>query len=494
MDRALPRPFQYVVSTALLYAIVRGWLMPLSSSFYLDETGTVYMISGDWSQVLERLSITIQSPLYISFMWLWSRVSGFSEVALRLPSVLAALASSYLLYRLGTRLVDRQMGIAAAMLHLSIGLFIQQTFQARPYSFGVLTAIIAISSLVDWLQQQAWKYALRAGLALGALLYLQPLNASMLAVVAVLIALYQRNHERLPLAQVLAILGLPIALLLPLLPYYRGAAKNAAVYVYTIRPSLDQLANVYGDIISPGAILLGLLAAVLLYKRFEFAAFEAHPFAVRVCIVWMALPALVVFVYSRTLLPVFVLRYYSVAFPAISLCLAGLFRAVSPIPARLLALSVFSLVSTSAVWSTALWPQTSEWKAGAEVLRKRGYPPDTPVLVGSGFIESKHPQRLQDPGAREFLLAPTFAYPIAGRLYAMPYSPSVTASPYWKTVLSETVERQNRVMIYATDPEWHSWFQARYGATRDVARLHALVTEVTARQASIPRPAASLEP
>lgn len=494
MDRALPRPFVYLASIALLYAVVRGWLMPLSSSFYLDETGSVYLVSGTWSQVLERMSITIQSPLYISFLWLWSRVAGFSEVALRLPSVLAALASGYLLYRLGTRLVDRQTGIAAAMVHLSIGLVIQQTFQARPYSFGVLTAIIAISSMVDWLARRTWSHVLRTVLALAALLYLQPLNASMLAVVAVLAGLYLRSKERLPIAQLAAILGMPVVLLLPVLPYYRGAAKEAAIYVYTIRPSLDQFANIYGDLISPGAILLGLLVAVLFVKGFEFSAFEVHPFAIRTCIVWVTLPALLVFAYSRVMWPAFVLRYYSVAFPAISLCLALLFRAVSPAPARVLALSVFSLTCATAVWSTAFWPRTSEWRAGSEVLRQRGYAPDTPVLVGCGFIESKSLQRLQEPVSQGFLLAPTYAYPVAGRLYAMPYNPSMAGGSYWKTVLSETVERQPRVMIYAADPEWHSWFQAEYGSTRNVVRLHAFVTEVTTRQASLPKPAARLEP
>ena len=55
-------------------ALIRCWLMPLRAGFWLDETGTYYVISGNWHQFLDRMSVSIQSPLYCV---LWAGLSQF---------------------------------------------------------------------------------------------------------------------------------------------------------------------------------------------------------------------------------------------------------------------------------------------------------------------------------------------------------------------------------------------------------------------------------
>jgi hypothetical protein len=46
MHESVPRYFLFLSGLALLCSLARGWPMPLFSGFYLDETGTLYMISG----------------------------------------------------------------------------------------------------------------------------------------------------------------------------------------------------------------------------------------------------------------------------------------------------------------------------------------------------------------------------------------------------------------------------------------------------------------
>jgi len=47
-------------------------------------------------------------------LWLVVGLGGAREIVLRLPSVIAAAGAALLLYRLGTRLVDREAGLLAA--------------------------------------------------------------------------------------------------------------------------------------------------------------------------------------------------------------------------------------------------------------------------------------------------------------------------------------------------------------------------------------------
>ena len=49
-----PRTTGIIWTFLFASALIRCWLMPLRSGFWLDETGTYYIISGNWHQFLER--------------------------------------------------------------------------------------------------------------------------------------------------------------------------------------------------------------------------------------------------------------------------------------------------------------------------------------------------------------------------------------------------------------------------------------------------------
>jgi hypothetical protein len=100
-----PRMTGVVWTVLLAAALIRCWLMPMASGFWLDETGTYYIISGTWQQFLERMSVGIQSPLYCGMLWLVYHSLGSSEWILRTPSILAMALAAFLLYRLTARIL-----------------------------------------------------------------------------------------------------------------------------------------------------------------------------------------------------------------------------------------------------------------------------------------------------------------------------------------------------------------------------------------------------
>ena len=69
---------------------VRVW--QTTESLWLDELHTGWTVSGAWSDVSGRAAAGNQTPCYFWLIWIWTRVFGQSELALRLPSLLAGLA------------------------------------------------------------------------------------------------------------------------------------------------------------------------------------------------------------------------------------------------------------------------------------------------------------------------------------------------------------------------------------------------------------------
>ena len=95
----------------MVTAVVIGalWLVPLSSSLWLDELGTWWVVKDGLGDAVHRaLTFHGQSPLYYSIVWTARTVGGNSEVVLRLPSLIATAVSVVLLYRLARTLIGQE--------------------------------------------------------------------------------------------------------------------------------------------------------------------------------------------------------------------------------------------------------------------------------------------------------------------------------------------------------------------------------------------------
>lgn len=102
-------------------------LLFINQSLWLDEATTARVVSQyNYFDIFSKFSLTdFHPPLYYLFMKLWTNAFGYSEVALRMPSVLFSLGTGYLLYLMG--------GIWAAMFFLFNPLIVYYSQEARMY-------------------------------------------------------------------------------------------------------------------------------------------------------------------------------------------------------------------------------------------------------------------------------------------------------------------------------------------------------------------------
>src|SRR5579872_6871656 len=140
-------------------AVARLWLMPLGSSFWLDETVTAFVAAHPTDPSL-AVAPQVTASIYYWLPREAVRFLGFSEAACRLPSVLAMLLAVLLVARLAARLIHPGAAWFAAFACLGLSGINLYAADARPYALGIAIASGAVWMLVRWLDTRAWTGAL----------------------------------------------------------------------------------------------------------------------------------------------------------------------------------------------------------------------------------------------------------------------------------------------------------------------------------------------
>src|SRR5579872_1048710 len=97
----MPRVAGWLPPVLLVLLIARLWLMPLGSSFWLDETATIFVAQhGSHHASLDAVAPQAWHSWYYSIVRWWGKLFGFSEVSTRIPSILAMLVCLALIARI----------------------------------------------------------------------------------------------------------------------------------------------------------------------------------------------------------------------------------------------------------------------------------------------------------------------------------------------------------------------------------------------------------
>jgi mannosyltransferase len=105
-------------------------------SFWYDESYTAAIaLQPSLGEVFDSVSsLETTPPLYYAVLWLWQGVAGESDVALRLISALAGIATIPVAYLLGARLHSPRAGLIAAALTATSPLLLSFSQENRPYA------------------------------------------------------------------------------------------------------------------------------------------------------------------------------------------------------------------------------------------------------------------------------------------------------------------------------------------------------------------------
>lgn len=117
----------------LLAFLIR--LISLDQSFWLDEATSAKVVQQyGFQRILTDFSPhDFHPPLYYLTLKFWTNIFGYSEIVLRIPSVLFSLLSGWFIFLIGKKLKNNQVGFWAAVFFLFNPLIIYYSQEARMY-------------------------------------------------------------------------------------------------------------------------------------------------------------------------------------------------------------------------------------------------------------------------------------------------------------------------------------------------------------------------
>jgi len=153
-------------------AILRLWNLP-NVPFTYDEFSALFRTQFDSFSDLITYGARIDGhPVGIQvFLYYWTQIFGFSEAWVKLPFILAGLASVYLIFRISWNWFGRSTAFlsASAMAFMQFPLIYSQI--SRPYSSGLFFVLLMVffwSRLLFDKEKEYWRSF--AGFVLGAAL------------------------------------------------------------------------------------------------------------------------------------------------------------------------------------------------------------------------------------------------------------------------------------------------------------------------------------
>src|SRR5205814_7640825 len=122
-----------VAALTVLAAVLRFYRLG-HQGLWFDEANTALLVHFSPGKMLGLIPQTESTPpLYYCVAWVWARVFGYGESALRSLSALAGVAMIPVVYGAGAKLISRRAGVLGAAFAACSPLLIWYSQEARSY-------------------------------------------------------------------------------------------------------------------------------------------------------------------------------------------------------------------------------------------------------------------------------------------------------------------------------------------------------------------------
>lgn len=443
-----------------LIASVGVWFIALPSPLWLDETGSYWEIKDGFLRLWTRDFASLSFPAYTSILWLATKALGTSEIALRIPSVLAMLGAAYLLYLIAREFFDREIAVVALVIFCVNPVVIFTAIDARPYAFAILATNAAILITLRLRDNESNWLAALLGLTAACILYFHYLFAVILPALVTCFFVVKRDDHRAKWRQLGIATAMFGAACLPLLPGLRYMFRTSASHVCEVPPKVKDLLWTF----APGwlpfvitALIIVVLVVAALKTSGPYLLKKINHRDVLLCIALAFIPILLLYsVSAGTPIQIFAARHRLVAIPGIALCWALLIRMVQSRTARLaFCIALVGATAFTYLHTPFLREHDDTWKYALEAVEKDASVDNAPVLMCSPFVEGAYvamPPRNSTKESSYF--APLSYYKLSVPVIPMPYSLNDEAVQTGSQFLKEAEEKQQRFLAMGDEPSY----------------------------------------
>lgn len=145
-----------LISVLLFSLIIR--LINLNQSLWLDEAiNVIYARSNDFWWFVTKYPIGDFHPAgWFSVLWIWGHIFGWSEISVRIPSVIFGVATVYFTYLIGKEIFSKKAGFLAALMLAVAPLHIYYSQEARMYSLSAFAVTLSIYSFILFMDKRKY--------------------------------------------------------------------------------------------------------------------------------------------------------------------------------------------------------------------------------------------------------------------------------------------------------------------------------------------------
>ena len=468
---------RYALYAAVLAVSISLWLIAIRAPIWLDETGSYWQISGGFSRIWARQSLSF--PAYSYILWLSTKILGTSETALRIPSVLAMLGAVYLLYIAAQELFDRDTAMVAAIVFSLHPIVIFTSTGVRPYAFGALAVNAAILTLLRLRHNDSNRLAALFGFFAACIVYFHYLFAVILPAFVVCFLVLKRGDRKTAWRQFGVASAVFAVAFLPVMPGLRYLFSAPGTHIWEKAPSaLDLILTLAPNWLLP--IFVGICFAAFLVaaarsrtddSRTRFASWHLV-----VCAFLALTPILILYGISvGTSIHVFVFFHRLVAVPGIALCWAlAMSRFRAPALRLLFCLTLAAASAYMYFNPHAKGTHSLTEKYALEVAEKNAAADNAPVVICSEFIESNHTEMPVRLVKESGLFAPLSYYKLTVPVVPLPLALNDEAIRDGSRFLKEATRKHERFLaLGAADRSFKTldWLAQSTAGTYDVHEL-----------------------
>jgi hypothetical protein len=461
-----------------LTASIALWFVAFRAPLWLDETGSYWLIREGFWKIASRQG-DLSFPAYSYILWAFTKILGTSEIALRIPSVLAMLAATYLLYRSARELFDRDVAFMATMLFAIHPITIYAAIDVRPYAFGALAINAAIYLLLRLRKQPTPATAMLFGIAAACIVYFHFLFAVILPVLFV--RLLSLGAPRLALETweysasssvkstlaekkiapnswtfIVVALGTFTLAFLPVIPGLLAMFRTRGTHVFELAPQLRDLYWTF----APGKTIYVVTAAILLaaaLRRFNLER-RVQIWNLLLCLGLGVVPILILYIVSvATPLHLFTERHRLVAIPGIALCWAFL---LSRIDARWIRVAVCAILVGLTAFHNFRDPAYRQhgytWKYALAIADQNAAPDHAPLLICSDLPESDYAHMPLADAKNSRLFIQLSYYTVNAPVIPLPRSLNDETRRVTSRFLLDAAPRHQRFLALAFGPSWNT--------------------------------------
>jgi mannosyltransferase len=238
-DRRVSAATTIVIALTVLAAVLRFYRLA-HQGFWFDEANTaadVHYSPGHMLGLLPQNETT--PPLFYCVAWIWARVFGFGEYALRSLPALAGVLTVPVMYGAASKLVTRRVGIVAAALTACNPFLVWYSQEFRPYEPLVLLSAASLLTFA-YVKDRPDARATAAWAVISALAIADHYYAFLVVVPEAVYLLYLHRRTRTVLIGIAFICVCGLALL-PLAISQNGTGNASWIAPIPLLPRLGQI-------------------------------------------------------------------------------------------------------------------------------------------------------------------------------------------------------------------------------------------------------------